>query len=102
MATLALLCGVLAVHLLAGLPPRWLLAACAVAGCALLAARRARLAGYVLVGFAWCALRAGIALDARLPAALEGRDFDVVGVVADLPLRRPDATTFLLRPGRVG
>ena len=101
-ATLALLCGVLAVHLLAGLPPRWLLAACAVAGCALLAARRARLAGYVLVGFAWCALRAGIALDARLPAALEGRDFDVVGVVADLPLRRPDATTFLLRPGRVG
>lgn len=97
-ATLALVCGVLAVHLLPALPPRGLLAACAIAGCALYPSRRVRLAACVLLGFAWCGLRAGVALDARLPAALEGEDFDVVGVVADLPLRRPDATRFVLRP----
>src|SRR5688500_596093 len=99
-ATLVLLIGVLAVHLLAHLPPRWVLLLCAAAGSGLLAPRRSRLAACVLLGFAWCALRAGIALEARLPAPWEGRDFDVVGIVADLPLRRPDATRFLLRPER--
>lgn len=99
-ATLALLCGVLAVHPLADLPPHGSILLLGAAGCLLLASRRLRLAGFALLGFAWCALRADVALEARLPAALEGRDFDVVGVVADLPLRRPDATRFLLRPER--
>jgi competence protein ComEC len=97
-AALALLCGVLAVHLLAQLPPRWLVLASSAVGAGLFVPHRSRLAGCVVLGFAWCALRAGIALDARLPALLEGSDFDVVGVVADLPLRRTDATRFLLRP----
>jgi competence protein ComEC len=100
-ATLALLAGVLVVHLLAELPPRWFVVACAGAGCALLVPRRTRLPGFALLGFAWCALRAGMALDARLPAALEGRDFDVVGQVRELPLRRADATRFVFRPEQV-
>lgn len=100
-ATLALLCGVLAVHLLAELPPAAIVLSSGVVGCMLLASRPLRLAGFVLLGFAWCALRASNALEARLPPALEGRDFDVVGIVADLPLRRTDATRFLLRPDHV-
>ena len=58
---------------------------------------RLRLIACVLIGFAWCAFRADIALDSRLPRNLEGRDFDVVGVVDELPLRRTDATRFSLR-----
>ncbi|RYD16568.1 MAG: DNA internalization-related competence protein ComEC/Rec2 [Lysobacteraceae bacterium] len=100
-ATLALLAGVLVVHLLADLPPRGFEFACAAAGCAMLVPRPTRLVGFALLGFAWCALRAGMALDARLPVALEGGDFDVVGEVIDLPLRRADATRFVFRPERV-
>ena len=100
-ATLALLAGVLVVHRLAELPPSWACFACAGGGCALLAPRSTRLLGIALLGLAWCALRAGIALDARLPAALEGRDFDVVGQVLELPLQRADATRFVFRAERV-
>lgn len=99
-SALASLLGVLAVHALPTLPPRWLdgaLAVLAVLAVVGFLHPRLRLLGCVLLGFAWCALRADVALDARLPHALEGRDFDVVGVVDELPLARTDATRFVLR-----
>lgn len=97
----AVLVGVLAVHALPALPPRVLDAVIVVVGCALLAWPRGRIVALALLGFAWCALRADAALDARLPRGLEGRDFLVSGVVQGLPLRRDDATRFALRIDRV-
>lgn len=94
---LAVLIGALAVHALPALPPRWLDPVLAAFGLGALLHPRLRLAGCVLLGFAWCALRADLALDARLPRELEGRDFIVVGVVDELPKRRSDATRFVLR-----
>lgn len=94
---LAVLGGVLAVQMLPALPPRWLDAFLALAGAAALSCARTRLAGFALLAFAWCAFRADVALDARLPRTLEGRDFDVIGTVDDLPRRRTDATRFGLR-----
>lgn len=94
---IALLLGVLAVHALPTLPPYWLDALLAGSAVPAFLHPRLRLIACVLIGFAWCALRADIALDSRLPRNLEGRDFDVVGVVDELPLRRTDATRFSLR-----
>jgi competence protein ComEC len=94
---LALLLGVLAVHALPSLPPRGVDVALAVLGLAALWHPRSRLPACVLLGFAWCAFRADLALDARLPRELEGRDFVITGVVDALPLRRDDATRFVLR-----
>jgi competence protein ComEC len=94
----AFLLGVLAVQCLSRLPPAWLLVACALAsGVLLWRVPRARLAAFVLIGFAWCAWRADLALQARLPRALEGRDFDVVGVLDELPRRGANAWRFTLR-----
>lgn len=97
---LAALLGALAVHALPGLPPRWLDAGLALLGLALLRHPRLRLCGFALLGLAWCALRADLALEARLPRELEGRDFAVVGTIEDLPRRQADATRFLLRVER--
>lgn len=96
-SALALLLGVLAVHALPVLPPRWVDGVLTSLALAMFLHPRLRLVGCVLLGFAWCALRADVALDARLPRALEGRDFTVIGVVDALPLRRADATRFSLR-----
>lgn len=96
-SALALLFGVLSVHALPSLPPRSVDLALAVAGFAALWHPRSRPVGCALLGFAWCALRADLALEARLPRELEGRDFLVTGVVDALPLRRDDATRFVLR-----
>lgn len=94
---LAAVAGVLAVHALPQLPPRWLDLVLGAIAVPLLWLPRARLLGLCLLGFAWCALRADLALDARLPRAEEGHDFVVVGQVEGLPLRREDATRFALR-----
>lgn len=97
-AGLALLAGVLAVQWLPQLPPRW--------GMGMLAAS-AMLCGWrwpqvrwpmvALLGFAWAAWCGSLAMDARLPRALEGRDFVVTGRIDGLPLVRADATGFQLR-----
>lgn len=93
----ALLLGVAAVQWLPALPP---LGACAVG--AVLAVIVGlhwpvlRLPVVVLIGAAWAIWRGSLALDLRLPRPLEGRDFDVVGTVAELPLVRSDATQFVL------
>ncbi|MFI4969111.1 MAG: DNA internalization-related competence protein ComEC/Rec2 [Lysobacterales bacterium] len=89
--------GVLAVHALPSLPPRWVDAALAIAGVAALWKPRLRLTACILLGFAWCAFRADVALQARLPRALEGRDFTVTGVIDQLPVKRMDATRISLR-----
>jgi competence protein ComEC len=94
---LALLLGVLAVQTLPALPPRGVDLALGALGFAVLWHPRLRLVGCVLLGFTWCAFRADLALEARLPRELEGRDFVVTGVVDALPLRREDATRFVLR-----
>jgi len=99
---LAVLAGATAVHALPALPPRRLDLALGAAAFACLLHPRLRLAGGLLLGFAWCALRADVAFDARLPREWEGRDFDVVGVVDDLPRRREDAARFALRVERAG
>ncbi|WP_300615986.1 DNA internalization-related competence protein ComEC/Rec2 [Dokdonella sp.] len=96
-SALALLCGALAVHAVPILPPRWLDALLAAAGASALLHPRFRFPGFVLLGFAWCAFRADLALDARLPRDLEGRDFTVVGSVDELPVRREDAVRFGFR-----
>ncbi len=84
-------------HALPQLPPRWLDLAFALLAAALFLHPRLRLPACVLLGFAWCAFRADLTLDARLPRALEGRDFNVVGVLDELPKKREDATRFVLR-----
>lgn len=94
---IALLVGVLAVHALPALPSRWIDALLLVVGLAALTRPRLRLIGCFLIGFSWCALRADIALNARLPHDIEGRDFDLVGVVDELPLTRTDATRIVMR-----
>jgi competence protein ComEC len=93
----AALLGALAVQALERLPPLWLDAALALVALALMRHARMRLPAIALLAFAWCAWRAAIAFDARLPPELEGRDFDVIAAVDQLPVVRADATRALLR-----
>lgn len=97
-AALTLLVGVLLVQWLPTLPPRWcsgLLFPIAL----VLAWRcpRWRWLACLLLGIGWAAWRGSMAMDARLPRVLEGRDFSVVGSLVDLPLARTDASRFTLR-----
>lgn len=95
---IAVLLGTLLVQGLPRLPPRWLdglLLVLALVAC--WRWPRLRLLALVLIGFAWAAWRADLALQARLPRNLEKHDFDVVGVVEGLPRVRSDATGFVLR-----
>lgn len=94
----ALLAGVLAVQWLTVLPPRWSMAILALAALPVgWRWPRVRWLAVLLCGFAWAAWRGSLALDARLPRDLEGRDFRVTGQVVDLPERRAHATAFRLR-----
>ncbi|WP_426699928.1 DNA internalization-related competence protein ComEC/Rec2 [Rhodanobacter sp. Col0626] len=94
----ALLAGVLLVQWWPQLPPRWCVGLLSLAA-ALLAWRcpRWRWLACMLFGVAWAVWRGGLAMDARLPRELEGRDFMVIGTIADLPLARTDASSFSLR-----
>ena len=93
----ALLAGVLAVQACASLPPPWFDGLLAAAGVLAWRFPPLRPVAIAALGFAWCAWRADIAFEARLPADLEGRDLDVIGVVDELPLQRPDATRATVR-----
>ena len=86
----ALLAGVLAVQACPSLAPLWFHVLIGSAGFVLWRLPRLRVVAFVALGFAWCAWRAEVGISARLDATLEGRDFDVIGVVDDLPLARPD------------
>ena len=97
---LAFLAGVLVVQALPSLPS---IASNALIGFAAIGAlrhRRLRVLAIAALGFAWCAWRAHLAFDARLPEALEGRDIDVVGDVAALPVAKPDGIRATFRVER--
>ena len=95
LAAPALLVGVLAVQWLPVLPPAWLsLLLLLPVAVAFWCWPRWRLPLCVCAGALW-ALHIGTgAMEARLPRALEGRDFVVTGHIAELPLQREDATRF--------
>jgi competence protein ComEC len=95
----ALLAGALVVQACATLPSIGFDIALACAGLFASSRPRLRLVAAFSIGFAWCAWRASVAFDARLPVALEGRDLDVVGIVDELPLTRGDATSATIRIG---
>jgi competence protein ComEC len=98
---LALLAGVLAVQWWPALPPRWSMFALGVAALACgWRWPRMRWLAVLLLGVAWGAWRGSLAMDARLPRTLEGRDFSVVGKVVDLPQARAHDTAFQLRVER--
>ncbi|MDE2308535.1 MAG: DNA internalization-related competence protein ComEC/Rec2 [Xanthomonadaceae bacterium] len=100
-SALALLGGVLLVQWLPGLPPSWCLGLLLLLA-VLLAWRlpRWRWLAWVPLGIAWAAWRGGAAMEARLPRALEGRDFVAIGSIADLPQVRGDASRFDFRVDR--
>ncbi len=89
---LAFAAGVIVLQMQPELPPvwPWALAGLVLGGPALYwagrqPARIPALLSCLLLGFAWGAWRADIRLADELPAAWEGRDIQVVGVVAALP-----------------
>ena len=58
---------------------------------------RGALAGWLLLGLAWAMLRGAMAMDARLPKALEGQDITAVGRLVDLPEIGRDASRFVFK-----
>jgi competence protein ComEC len=54
----------------------------------------AALLGMAMLGFAGAGWRAHVRLAERLPSALEGRDLELVGIVASLPQRSADGLRF--------
>ena len=95
---LAFAVGVLGAQGLPALPPCWSMALLALV--TLMGLWRwpsLRLPLVVLLGFAWAVWRGSMAMQTRLPHALEGRDITVIGQVVNLPKTRPHATTFQLR-----
>lgn len=100
-AALAMLIGVLLVQAWPALPTRWLGVPIGLVAAALAWWRpRWRWACFVLLGTAWALWRGALAMDARLPRALEGRDIAVVGSLVGLPLARTDASRFTLQVER--
>jgi len=96
-AAWALLGGVLLVQWLPALPPRWITLALGIT--ALWTGWRSlrwRWLAWALFGVAWGIWHGGMAMQARLPRALEGRDIVVTGSVTDLPLTHADARRFTL------
>lgn len=97
LAVLAFAAGVAALQLQAALPGVPVLAALAGLGVLPLAWRRLRPAiplAALLLGFVWAGLLAQQRLADALPAAGEGRDMAVVGVVAGLPQRFENGLRF--------
>lgn len=91
LAVLAFALGVVALQWSATLPEAWLLALVAAGGGVVLLAvwrwRRLLPVAALLLGFAWAGGWAQWRLADALPAASEGRDIEVTGVVASLPQR---------------
>ena len=97
LVALALLAGDLLLQNLPQLPPAWISPVCLIPAILLLW-RRPRLAplAFLLLGFAWSAWHAGHAIRSRLPDALAGRDFDVIGTVDNLPRAQHGVSRFRL------
>src|SRR5690606_32208618 len=56
-----------------------------------------RLIGAFCLGLLWASWQAGLALERRLPPALEGRDLTIEAQVVSLEVRAPDYTRLLVR-----
>ena len=89
---LAFAAGVIVLQMQPELPPAWpwalaglLLALPAIRWRGAWPARVVGVVACLALGFAWAAWRADVRLADALPAAWEGRDIEVVGVVAALP-----------------
>ncbi len=100
----ALLAGVLLVQWLPQLPPHWCLGLLLLPAAWLLWRwprwprwRWLGWLGWLLLGVVWASWRGSLAMDARLPRALEGHDFVVIGSIADLPQAGTDASRFSFR-----
>ncbi len=101
---LVLLAGAILVQAWPALPPRWLDASLAGAAVLLFATCwRWRLPAWLwclpilLAALVWTAWRADLAMQARLPYALEKQDVMVTGEVTDLPQAQDGSTRFELR-----
>lgn len=95
LAAACLLSGSVAVHALPVLVPGWISASATLLALVLLRRVGVRPAAlWFLLGFAWTLLRAGMVIDAQLPDALHGRDFDVTGEIVGLPQAGPESTRF--------
>jgi competence protein ComEC len=91
----ALLGGAVVVQMLPSLPESRYAIPAAVLLSALMFFRQAdRAPVWFLLGLAWTLIRADSALDARLPSALHGRDFDVIGVIRGPPDAQSGSTRF--------
>ncbi|WP_426663632.1 DNA internalization-related competence protein ComEC/Rec2 [Rhodanobacter aciditrophus] len=100
LAAPALLVGVLAVQWLPVLPPVWLsMLLLLPAAVAFWCWPRWRLPLCACAGALWAMHVGAAAMGARLPRALEGRDFVVTGHIEGLPLKREDATRFAFVAG---
>jgi competence protein ComEC len=105
--------GALCLQNAATLPPSWLQLCCAAAALALIVVARCALrpsagaanaaaaaAGGILLGYAWAALLAQLALAPALATSDEGRDLQIVGVVDSLPARLEQGIRFNLKVER--
>lgn len=97
-AGVMLLLGVALAQRLTTLPPPW---ACAVTMVGALAmiwrCGRARAVGWCALGLAWACWRGAVAMEARLPHALEGQDIQVSGRIVGLPVADAAATRFVMQ-----
>lgn len=96
-----LLLGTLLVQWLPHLPPREYDVALLIFGLASLLAclwlrvsAKLTLFAILVIAFGWTALRADLAMSARLPHALEGQNLVVTGAIEDLPQSQAEATRF--------
>ncbi|MGN8343774.1 DNA internalization-related competence protein ComEC/Rec2 [Pseudomonas sp. SMV71] len=94
----ALALGLLTPVFLPALPPLWLMAAMPVLALMVLPFRTYPL-GLFLLGLAWACLSAQLALDERLPVALDGETRWVEGRVVGLPQYGGDGVRFELADG---
>jgi competence protein ComEC len=90
-----MLAGAVGAQALPNLPPLWVAALLVLISASAIFLRAAdRIPFWFLLGFAWALMRADFYLQARLPEALHGRDFDVVGLVRGLPQPGQGGTRF--------
>jgi competence protein ComEC len=103
---LGIVAGVLYLQNAATLPPSWLQATCAVAALVLLVVAKhawrpvGMAATGLLLGYAWAALLAQVALAPALSKDDEGRDLQIVGIVDSLPARFEQGVRFNLNVER--